>query len=145
MKFDRERAARILAAAALVGDKRAAQENGVTQRSLQNWRKRLASDADFSRSFVEKRNLVERDWAESLPGAIRQSIDFLQRAADEADPKDPGVIHSVAGSLKILTDVATTRRLIDARLARQAGPAGPAGPAPRPASSASGEHERVEH
>lgn len=122
-KFNAERAARILAHAAMVGDKRAADENKVTVRTLQNWRKRLSDDPNFSQLFADKKAAVESDWADSLAGAIRKAIDFLGRAAEEANVGDPDVIRSVAGGLKILTDVATTRRVLDARLAGKVGQA----------------------
>ena len=81
----------------------------------------VEDDAELAAACREKKAIVEADWAEKLPGAIRGCIAFLARAAAECDPSDPTAIHSMAGALKILAEVATTRQVLDVRLAKQAG------------------------
>lgn len=129
-----ERAAMALATAAVVGDKAAAKEHGCSTRSLRHWRKLAETRPELAAACREKKQVVERDWAEELPGAIRSCIDYLKRAA-ESDSLDPDMVHSVAGALKILNETAISRRVLDARLARADRPVGaePGQVAPSPA------------
>lgn len=114
--FNCERAAIILVEAAFFGDKPTARKFGVTTRTIQNYRQRLEEDDELSAFFTIKKQRFEDEWADELPAAIRASIRFLARAAQEANPMDPNVIHSVAGALKILADVTLTKQVLDARL-----------------------------
>lgn len=116
MKINYERAATILVEAAFSNDKTAAEKYGVTTRTVQRYRDRLETDDELALLVAIKKQRFEDGWADELSGAIRSSIRFLQRAANEADPKDPAVIHAVAGSLKILADVTLTKKVLDARL-----------------------------
>ena len=120
--FNNERAAVVLVDAAYMGDKEAAKNHGVTTRSIRNWRERLAEDAHFSAIFREKKNLVDQEWANELPSAIRSAIRFLRESAKESKLGDSRAIAAVTDALKALADVALTRELLDARLGRQAGP-----------------------
>ena len=117
--FDYERAARALAIAALHGIKEAANAEGITVRTVRNYRQRLDQDEYLAELFREKKESLEREWASELAPAIRGAIDFLRRASSEANPADPEAIHSVAGALKILTGVALTKEVLDARLAAE--------------------------
>jgi hypothetical protein len=115
-KFNYERAAVVLVEAAYYGDKAASERNGVTERTVRNYRERLNEDTELSASFLIKKQLFDESWADELPGAIRAGIQFLARAAREADPRDAQTIYSMAGALKILADVTLTKRVLDARL-----------------------------
>ncbi|MCC6649093.1 MAG: hypothetical protein IT374_26430 [Polyangiaceae bacterium] len=129
--IDRERVATVLVEASLQGDKKTSERYDITTRTLQNWRNRLSQDVELSRLFAAKKKLATEEWASGLAPAIRGAIDFLHRATNDADVKDPAVIHAIAGALKILSGVAVTSRVLDARLARSAGGARPAGEAAR--------------
>lgn len=118
--FNHELAATVLVEAIYIGDRQAAQKYGVSERTIRNWRKRLADDPHFAAFFQHKKSASERDWGADLIPAIRASIEFVQRAARELDTANPEAVHAVAGALKILTEVALTREVIDARLARLA-------------------------
>lgn len=124
--IDRDRIAEVLVTAAYQGDKAAAQRFEITTRTVENYRARLATDPALSDLFARKRKLVEADWSAELPSAIRASVAFLARAAATADPADPDAIHSVAGALKILSETAAAKRILDARLSPQAGSDGEA-------------------
>lgn len=117
--IDRERAARILAEAALVGDQKAADNHGICAKTLRRWRERMATDEQMSANVLKNKRRLEADWADKLPAAIRGAIAFLERASQESDPSDPESVHSVTGALKILTDVAIAKQIVDARLAPQ--------------------------
>jgi len=122
--FNAEKAAMALVDALLTTDIAAAEKWEVSRRTILNWRKRLDTDPEFSRLFQEKRAAVEKEWADELPAAIRASVDFIKRSAQSTNVSDPDMLHSMAGALKILTETAAMRQLLDARLAPQARPNG---------------------
>ena len=121
VKFNGERAASMLIDAMALGDVMAADKWQCSERTLRNHRARLATDADFAALFREKKSAADREWSEGLANGIRAGVEFLTRAAQEANPKDPEAIRSVAGGLKILADVAMTSKMLDVRLARFTG------------------------
>ena len=114
--FKYELASIILVEAVFFGDKTTAAKYGISTRTIRNYRKRLSEDAKFSALFQEKKEHAEQEWAHEMPAAIRASIDFLRKAANSAKTDDPDAIHAVAGALKILSEVAITKQVIDARL-----------------------------
>ncbi|HSN29412.1 MAG TPA: hypothetical protein VLT45_24145, partial [Kofleriaceae bacterium] len=71
---------------------------------------------------------ADKDWAKGLSTAIRGQIEFLNRAAQDADPKNPEAIKAVTGALDTLADVALTKRMLDARLGADGTEVGGAGP-----------------
>ena len=119
--FDIDFASSAVALSGVYGVTRAAEMLDIDRRTLTEYRRTFAERPDRQHLVTEKRKALERDWAENLSGAIAAGIDFLQRAAQEADPKDPDVIYSVAGAVKILTAVAMNKRILDARLLPRSG------------------------
>lgn len=117
-KIDYNRVAMILVEAVWLGDQRTAEKWGITTRTIINYRNRLVVDKKLSEIFIHKNEVFTNDWAAGIPSAIRAAISFLQEAAMKADPKDPAVIHAVAGALKMLAEVGLTKEVIDARLGR---------------------------
>lgn len=126
-----ERIAEVLVAAFLNGDRKTAERYGVTDRTLRNWRKLLDTDPKLSELFRAKKAQASEGWADEVPGAIRASVTFLRRAAEEGDPTNPDMVHSVAGAMKLLSETAATWKLLDARLARSNGNQ-PEKPSPSP-------------
>ena len=118
-KFNHERAATILAEAALIGDEKAADNHGVSVRSIQNWRARLKRDPVLVESFTAKTQAATTDWADGLGDTIKAGIDFLRRAANQVNPMDPDAIFAVVGAVKVLAELEMTRKVLDARLAGQ--------------------------
>jgi hypothetical protein len=104
-----------LVEAAYFGDKAAADRYGVTMRSVENYRARLVTDTELVAFFAIKKQEFEDKWADELPAAIRASIRFLAKAANEV-MVTADTIHSIAGALKILADVTLTKQVLDARL-----------------------------
>lgn len=102
--------------AAYLGDAPAAQKWGLSERTVQNYRARLAQDSRLALSFHEKRQLVEQDWAAELPAAIRAGAAFIRRAAEQGDPTDPDMVHAVAGGMKLVAEVLFAKRVLDARM-----------------------------
>lgn len=123
IKVDTERAAEILVQSIYRSDKIVASEFGISIKTVQNYRKRMKDDESLALVFREKRQLIESQWADKLGGAILDAIEFIKRAAREADPKDPEVIHAITGSLKIIAQIDITRTAINARYALSNGSA----------------------
>ena len=125
-KADRkERIAEILVEAYLTRDEVAtAAKHGVCDRTIRNWKAALGDDAELAELFRVKKQLAVDSWAEEVPLALRSAVSFLVRAGNEGDHKDPHMVHSIAGAMKLLSEVSATWKLLDVRLARQAGPNG---------------------
>jgi hypothetical protein len=110
-----EEIAEILVAASVLGPKRAAEKYGISKRVLFNYRKRLEEDPVLYQLFSEKRAKLGDDWIVRIKEAIAETVEYIKRAAQEADPRDPQSIHSIVGALKILSEVVFTQRILDAR------------------------------
>jgi hypothetical protein len=119
--FNADRAARILVEATMskLTDEEFAKRHGISDRTLRNWRSRLAEDDEFAELFLSLKSKAVDKWAGSLSSAIRSSIEFLAQAAKDCSTSDPASVHSIAGALKILADVAMTQQALDARFAGQ--------------------------
>lgn len=120
--FKPEVAASVLLAALFGTDDKACKQYGVSLRSLQNWRKRLATDQEFAELFATKKRTFDAAWADKLPIALSRGIQLITECADAiaADVqmrKNPNVIAAIAGAIKICADVHYTGKLIDARIA----------------------------
>jgi hypothetical protein len=160
----REKIATLIVEAATTSDKAVCAKYGITVRTLQRYRKLLDSAApeqaktdekapeevtkatetvaatpSLSQLVADKKAKVEEGWADEIPGALREAIGFLRRAAKDASTKDPAAIHAVAGAMKLLSETSATWKVLDARLARQNRPVQPAnGSAPAGGAGASG-------
>lgn len=113
---DPDRVASVIVEAAISGDAPTCERNGISTRTLRRYRERMDRDPDVSASVRVKKQAVTDKWSADLAGAIKDAISFIKRACVEADPTDPAALHSVNGSLKILSDVAQAERFLDARL-----------------------------
>ena len=114
--FDYDRASRVLAAAAFSDDTTATRDEGITTRTLQRYRKRLAEDPVLSQLVAQKKAVLEREWAHKIAPALRSALDFLARAGREANPADPEAIHAIAGAFKLVNEGGLAKAVIDARL-----------------------------
>lgn len=119
-KFDRDRAAKVLIDAAMMGDVKACEKWEITRQTLHNYRKRLEDDPDLLQVLTQQKTNQDKEWAAEIPTMLSAGIDFLKRAAQEADPRDSDVIHSIAGAVKIVSEVQAMRDVIDARISGQA-------------------------
>lgn len=137
--FDYERASRALAIAALEGDTKAATSEGVSVRTLQNYRKRLRDDDTLAQLFGSKKATLEREWAHDIAPTLRAALAFIQRASANLDPRDPEAVHAMAGALKLVNEAGLAMRVIDARLAAIGGTAHEP-PGEIPTATTSGHH-----
>jgi hypothetical protein len=111
-----ERIAEILVDAYITRDDReTGARYGITDRTLRNWRRELERNPELADLFRAKKAKASEGWADEVPGALRAAVGFLRRAAEEGDPKDAKMVHSVAGALKMLSETAATWKILDAR------------------------------
>jgi hypothetical protein len=101
--FDRRRAARILADAAMMGDAKAAERWGVTDRSILNWRQRLENDDELAQAFVEELRKAEEDWRSERLKFLRLGLSKLTELVGKAD--GPHDIRSVAEAVKVVGEL----------------------------------------
>jgi hypothetical protein len=102
-----ERAALALTTATVVGDEAAAEQHGCSTDSIQRWRARLPSDAELQVAAAHARaRVLDRKWVPKLSKALEACIDFVERAATEADPKNPRAIQAVSKAMRTLGEVA---------------------------------------
>ena len=123
MALNKELAATALLEAAYTTDEMVCERYGISRRSLQRWRKALGTDNELAQSVATKKAAMDVAWAESLPAALRNSLEFIAGACAKAkdDPtayRNPLLISAVAGALKLCAEVFYTGRVLDARLAR---------------------------
>lgn len=118
-RLNYELVAQILVEAAYLGDRETCEKYGITTRTIRNYRKRLREDAELSEIFRIKNRAFTSDWGDEASEAIQNTIHFLGKAAASQDPAmpNPDMIHAMAGSLKILSQVDMMKKVLDVRLA----------------------------
>lgn len=120
-----ERIAEILVDASVSrDDRKTAERFQVSDRTIRNYRRQLETDAELAALFRQKRAQVSEGWANEVPGALREAVGFLRRAAEKGDCTNPNMVHAVAGAMKLLSEVSATWKLLDVRMARSAGAGG---------------------
>lgn len=117
--FDRDKAARVLVDASILGDRRAAEKHGVAPRTVRHYRQRLESEPDFAALCLEKQKLQDENWASGIPSTLVSSIYFLKVAAQSADPKSPKAIEAIASALQTLADVWFSHEILKHRLEQE--------------------------
>lgn len=110
--------------AAVRGDKEVAEKYNITTRTLRNWKHRVVNDDEVSAHFRKKKDDADRAWADQIPGCLSACIGYLKTAAEESHNKTPEMVHAIAGALKMVSEVAATWKVLDARLAERAGRTG---------------------
>lgn len=114
--------ARVLVEALYLSDQKACERNGISIRTLQYYRKRLAEgNPGLIEAISRYKKAMDREWASSLPVALGQSVEVIASAAaaakdDKNSLRNPMMISAIAGAMKLLADVYYTGRIIDARI-----------------------------
>jgi hypothetical protein len=119
-RLDLDKIAVVLVEAMYYGDTQTADRWGISTKTIQRYRNQFNDDpyGELSRIVQIKKDKFETEWANEIPAAIRAALRFLMRAAEEADHKNPDVIHAIAGGMKIAAEIGLTKDMIDARLGR---------------------------
>ncbi len=128
-KFDPDFAATLLLEAVYSTDEDACKKYGASERTLQRYRVRLATDPILAGIVATKKAEFDRAWADEVAGALRQGLRTIRRICKkvEDDPqahKNPIMLEKVAGAVKIVADVEMTGRVIDARIPKTDGQPG---------------------
>jgi hypothetical protein len=126
--LNKEVAAEALVDAMFSTDENACQRYGISTKTLQRYRQRLAEgDPELSGFVHTKKAARDAAWAENLPGALANGLQALEScfAAVQSDPealKKPEVVHALAGAYRILAEVHLTSKIIEARINGQTTP-----------------------
>ena len=113
--FDYERAANVLFGCLLNGVKQAAKDFGVSERTVSNYKVRLAKDPYLAHLYLQRKNAYDAELSTRLTKACNGCLDFIERATQSAD-LSPEMLHSVVGALKITSSVKTMDRLLNEKL-----------------------------
>lgn len=104
-KFNRERAAAILAEADLFGDSKILSRWAITRQTLHNYRVRLEDDAELLQLFTLKKRLLLVDWQADATKTIKVGLSRLQELIPNASKEDADTIHAIAGAVKIVGEL----------------------------------------
>jgi hypothetical protein len=131
--FQPERAARVLLDALTMGDGPAAEKHGITTRTVQNHRDRLATDPAFSLLFQSLKAKEDSDWRTVRLRFLRKAIAKLETLVEGATSpdriRDTAEAIRVVGELQIASDALSVDQLPDQPGARapEAAPSGTSG------------------
>lgn len=116
---DPERKAQILVEAHFTNDQDVAERWGITSRTIRNYRKGLAKDAQLSTLFQLKKEHYEKEWKAEGVRFLRKALAKLEALIEKAD--SPDYIPKVAGAIKIVGELDVVKNA----LSHEAGQSGP--------------------
>jgi len=115
-KRDNERAARALADAALLGDRKACEKHAITDRTLRNYRAALQTDPELSWLFQTAcTELTRRHWAEELNDTLNAATQKLKALILNAHSTDPETITAITQAVLGMAELALTRDILATR------------------------------
>lgn len=101
--FNRERAARVLAEATLVGDTKAAARFGVSASTVRTWWKRLDKDEDLARLYAEHVAKLDGDWIGEVQSALQAVV---RRIREEVERNDDNLsLHDLLSAARTLGEL----------------------------------------
>jgi hypothetical protein len=112
----------VVVEAAYFGDEPSCAKYGVSARTLQRYRRRLATDGNLAKIVARKREAFDREWALSLNRTIGKAASAIEAVSDEIakDPKqaskNPAILEALAKALYTCASVKLANRVIDARI-----------------------------
>lgn len=131
-KVDRTRVARVLVDAHLMGDQRAAERNGLSPRTIRNYRRRLDSDERLAAVFRARMIQAEREWSSVAVAFLRRGIEkmdeLVAKATEVADLDKVRAAVQTVGELQVVVEALSEQ---GAGAARE----GHAGPTPQGVSA----------
>lgn len=96
--------------------RRIAIKYGIHPDEINKWREEIDNDPRLKQVYVAKMEKYVYDFSEDIARTIKAQLDFLLRAAQEADPTDRGMIRAVAGALKMAGEFGVALDLTRAHL-----------------------------
>jgi hypothetical protein len=108
--------ARILVEAAYNGDEPTCHKYGISDRTLRRWKASLSENVQLSENVRLKKAEMDRNWADDAPLTIKAGMEFIAKAAQEGNAKNPDMVHAVAGGIKIVSEIMAVREYLDAKL-----------------------------
>lgn len=117
--FNHDHAAAVLIEALVSNDEAVCLKYGISLRTVQRWRRRLATDPGLSSAVATKKAALDAAWADDLAAPIRAAARLITDAAEGADvitKRNPEFVHAIAGALKICAEIKLIVRVLDARL-----------------------------
>jgi hypothetical protein len=112
-----EKMVEILADATIMTDAQAAEKHGVSVRTVRLYRSRIGTDTPLAAQLQYKINEQDRSWSAEIPRALKASINFLLKAAQDGDHRDPKTIAEVTIAMRTLSEIAMVRDVLKERLA----------------------------
>lgn len=143
MKFNLERAAKVLVDAEAMGDVQAAEKWKVDERTVRNYRRRLEVDPEFSAAFLEKQREAERAWHLIRNRFLRDVTEHLRTLCLSAKAKQ---IADVRQAIKDIGELDLAREALGVGSGdHQPRPPPPSASEPKPPQvNGSGDHRAVE-
>jgi len=119
--YSTQKKAAAIVDAAFTTDEEAAEQHGVSRRSIVRWRQEMDQSPELAQSVtaIYKEEIEGRDWLEEATRTVQSAFSFLRRAANELDPSDPDAVKAVSLAIQTLTEAKLTAEVINARLAEQ--------------------------
>jgi hypothetical protein len=121
-ELDKNLIATVIVEALYTTDERACKKYGISTKSLQRYRKQLATDDELSSCVHTKKAALDNAWADELKFTLSKGIRILADCFEAvgSDPvysKNPEIIKSIAGAIMCCADVELTGKMINARIA----------------------------
>jgi hypothetical protein len=113
--FDRERAAKILCDAAIVGDLAASLKWGAAKRSIRHYRHKLKTDEKLRRLTREMMDKQNNAWANQVPVVLSTAMGYLEQAflcGIETGAEDSERIKALTSAMSALADIELTRQAL---------------------------------
>jgi len=109
MPIDRDRLSCILAEDAIHGYRAACARHGVTQRTLQRYRKKLDDDEELSASVAVKKAAILKEWEGEAIRFMHRCLAKMAQLIDEATVKD---LRNVNGAAKVVGEMLVAKGVL---------------------------------
>jgi hypothetical protein len=88
-----------------LGIQRTCERHGVNRKTIYLWREKVRTEPALKKGYLAKIESYNRDFSEQISDTLRSQLDYLQRAAQEADPSDRTMVRAIAGALKMVGEL----------------------------------------
>lgn len=109
--FSPERAGLILADAFIMGDVKAGEKWGLTDRAIRGYRKRKKTDEELEKHYLKAKAQLVGDWSADAQLFMSKSVEKLVQLVGEAD--SPAYIGEVAKAVQIVGELLVTQEALN--------------------------------